>query len=85
MRKSIYIVSFFWVILVGASFLWNYVNAKNEQKTVTFQAARSSFNQIVITRAWNAGQLSALKDFWEFVKKRDILSNPHDNENISGD
>ena len=29
--------------------------------------------------------LSSLKDFWEFVKKRDLLSASHDNENISGD
>jgi len=43
------------MIFVGISFSWNYINAKNEQKTVAFQAARSSFDQIVIIRAWNAG------------------------------
>ena len=55
MKKTIYIVSSVWMIFVGISFSWNYINTKNEQKAVAFQAARSSFDQIVIIRAWNAG------------------------------
>ncbi|MFC1889846.1 diguanylate cyclase domain-containing protein [Thermodesulfobacteriota bacterium] len=55
MKKTIIIVIMIWSIIVGISFLWNYSNAKNEQKSIAFQSARSFFNQIVITREWNAG------------------------------
>lgn len=54
MKKRIFIVSFVWIALVGTSFLWNYLNAKNEQKEISFQTAKSFFDQIVITRSWNA-------------------------------
>ena len=55
MKKSIFIVSSVWLICVGISFSWNYINAKTEQKTIAFQAASSLFDQLVITRVWNAG------------------------------
>jgi len=40
---------------VSISFLWNYSSAKKGQETIVFQTARSFFDQIVITRRWNAG------------------------------
>ncbi len=40
---------------MSISFLWNYSSAKKGQETIAFQTARSFFDQIVITRRWNAG------------------------------
>ena len=54
MKKSIFIVILIWVLLISASFFWNYLKAKNAQKDLAFQNARSFFNQIVFTRDWNA-------------------------------
>ena len=36
------------------SFYWSYTNAEKKQEAIVFQVARSFFDQIVVTRAWNA-------------------------------
>jgi diguanylate cyclase (GGDEF)-like protein len=55
MKKSIFLISAVWILLVSISFSWNYMSAKKEQEPIAFQTARSFFDQIVITRKWNAG------------------------------
>lgn len=54
MKKTILIVNLIWTALVGASFIWNYLNAADSQKKLAFQTARSFFDQIVVSRSWNA-------------------------------
>lgn len=54
MKKSLPTVCSIWIILVAVSYAWNYSNASKEQKTIAFQTARSFFNQIIISRSWNA-------------------------------
>jgi len=54
MRRTIFIVSAIWMLLVAASFMWNYLNAMKGQKALAFQTARSFFNQVLISRSWNA-------------------------------
>ncbi|MFH0997875.1 MAG: diguanylate cyclase [Pseudomonadota bacterium] len=54
MKKYLPIVCFVWIVLVAASFIWNYSNARMEQQTIAFQTARGFFNQVLISRAWNA-------------------------------
>ena len=54
MKKKILIVSSVWIMLICVSFIFNYLNATKEQKTISFQTARSFFDQIVISRQWNA-------------------------------
>ena len=54
MKRTIFIVSSIWIILVGTSFVWNYLNANKGQETLAFQTARSFFNQVLISRSWNA-------------------------------
>jgi diguanylate cyclase (GGDEF)-like protein len=76
MKKTIYIVSSIWMILVSISFLWNYINAKNEQKTVAFQAARSSFDQIVMIRAWNAGHSGVYVPITKNTQPNPYLEDP---------
>jgi hypothetical protein len=54
MKKTIVIVCVVWFILVALSFSWNYHSAKKEQKAIALQAAKSFFDQIIVTRMWNA-------------------------------
>ena len=56
MKRTVFIISSIWIILVGTSFVWNDLNANKEQKTLAFQTARSFFNQVQISRSWNAMQ-----------------------------
>ncbi len=43
-----------WIVVICGSFLWNYVGALKEQERLAFSTAASFFQQIVITRKWNA-------------------------------
>ena len=54
MKKIIFIVSVVWIALVGTSFLWAYSTAKKDHESIAFQTARSFFDQIILTREWNA-------------------------------
>jgi len=54
MKKTIFIVTLIWISLVGTSFMWNYLNAENEQKNIAFQTAKSFFDQILVARRWNS-------------------------------
>jgi diguanylate cyclase (GGDEF)-like protein len=54
MKKTIFIVSLIWIALVSTSFIWNYLYAVNEREKVSFQTAKSFFDQIVISRTWNS-------------------------------
>ncbi len=55
MKRTMLVANLIWVALVGASFGWNYTNFKREQREIARQTARSFFDQVVISRAWNAG------------------------------
>ncbi|HVP76387.1 MAG TPA: diguanylate cyclase [Thermodesulfobacteriota bacterium] len=54
MKRTIFIVGSIWIILVGTSFVWNYLNANKEQNAIALQTARSFFSQVLISRSWNA-------------------------------
>lgn len=54
MRIIILTVNIIWILLVGISFSWNYAKAKEEQKNIALQTARSFFDMILMTREWNA-------------------------------
>lgn len=54
MKRNITIVCAIWIVLVGTSFVWNYFNARNEKQALALQSARSFFEQVLITRSWNA-------------------------------
>jgi len=54
MKKLIAAVILFWLCIVGVSFWWNLRNETKEDERVAFETARAFFQQILITRAWNA-------------------------------
>lgn len=45
---------FIWIVLIGISFLWNYSNVRTNNEKVVLNKSQSFFNQILISRSWNA-------------------------------
>lgn len=54
MKRLIWSVSIVWLSLVVASFLLNYFSARKNNEHLLLMNARSFFEHIVFTRAWNA-------------------------------
>lgn len=52
--KSIITISILWIAVIFTSFFWNYYGSVKEQERIAFSSAKSFFQQILITRAWNA-------------------------------
>jgi len=52
--KNIIAISILWIFIICGSFLWNYLGALKEQERLAFSSAASFFQQLVITREWNA-------------------------------
>ncbi len=52
--KNIIAISILWIVVICGSFLWNYFGALKEQERLAYSIAKSFFQQIVITRKWNA-------------------------------
>ena len=55
MKTKSYIVIFFWLLIVGGAFGKNYSNETRAHNDLAFQTARAFFDQVVLSRAWNAG------------------------------
>lgn len=53
-KRNIIILSILWLGIIIGSFTWNYVAALNGQNLLARFTARSFFDQIIITRKWNA-------------------------------
>ena len=53
-KKFLVFITLLWLLLVAASFLWNYISARNEQRNIALRTARSFFELIQMTRIWNA-------------------------------
>ena len=55
MMTKTYIVILFWLLIMGGAFGKNYSIVTTAQNDLAFQTARAFFDQIVLSRAWNAG------------------------------
>jgi len=53
-KRAIFLIVLIWLSLVSASFLWSYTSARDAQRNIALQTARSFFELIVLTRLWNA-------------------------------
>lgn len=53
-RQNTFLVSLLWVLLMTASFAWNFTQEKKEQESLALHTARSLFSHIVFTSRWNA-------------------------------
>jgi len=54
MKKEILFVIILWVTAVGCALVWNIYDQKQSQELLAIQTARAFFDQLVITRSWNA-------------------------------
>ncbi len=53
-KENILIIGMLWIGLIALSFWWNYSQAVDSLEKNALQSARSFFQQIAITRQWNA-------------------------------
>jgi len=54
MKRFIFISMVAWISVISLSFFWNFENTKRNHFNIILQSARSLFNQLVVTREWNA-------------------------------
>lgn len=74
--KSYWII-FFWLLIVGAAFGKNYSLEAKARQDLAFQAARAFFNQIVLSRAWNASHAGVYVPVTENTRPNPYLDDPH--------
>ena len=53
-RQSLIWIVLFWSTVITASFIWNYFNIRSNINEIVLNKSRSFFEQIVVTRSWNA-------------------------------
>ncbi|MBW2654242.1 MAG: diguanylate cyclase [Deltaproteobacteria bacterium] len=53
-KRATVLLSFLWIMIIAVSFFWNYRQLIQEQERIAFEAGRSFFDQMIITRQWNA-------------------------------
>ena len=75
MTKS-YIVILFWLLIVGGAFGKNYSIVTTAQNDLAFQTARAFFDQIVLSRAWNAGHGGVYVPVTEKIQPNPYLDDP---------
>ncbi|MCP3891197.1 MAG: DUF3365 domain-containing protein, partial [Desulfobulbaceae bacterium] len=54
MKKWIVFVITLWVAIVGCALFWNIYDQNRAKNLLAFRTARAFFDQVVITRSWNA-------------------------------
>ncbi len=52
--KRVILVIIIWTFIVGTSLTFSILNEKKENRRLAFETAKAFFQQLVITRAWNA-------------------------------
>ncbi|MBF0203562.1 MAG: DUF3365 domain-containing protein [Desulfamplus sp.] len=54
MKKETVAVIMFWLVVVGGSYFWNIIDDRIDNKRLAFETAKAFFQQVLITRSWNA-------------------------------
>jgi diguanylate cyclase (GGDEF)-like protein len=54
MKQKLHVTIILWVVLVTLSFSWNFMQSREERSLLAFETARAFFQQVVLTRRWNA-------------------------------
>jgi hypothetical protein len=76
MKTKSYIAIFFWLLIVGGAFGKNYSNETRAHNELAFQTARAFFEQIVVSRAWNAGHGGVYVPVTENTQPNPYLDDP---------
>jgi diguanylate cyclase (GGDEF)-like protein len=53
-KKNTFLASILWILLITASFSWNYAQTQKEQERLALHTARNLFSHIHLARRWNA-------------------------------
>jgi hypothetical protein len=85
MKTKSYIVIFFWLLVVGSAFTANYSNEKRAHQELAFQTTRVFFDQVILSRAWNAGHGGVYVPITEKTHPNPYLDDPlRDLETLEG-
>ena len=76
MKTKSYIVIFAWLLIVGGAFAKNYSNETRAHNDLAFQTARAFFDQVVLSRAWNAGHGGVYVPVSENTQPNPYLDDP---------
>lgn len=76
MRNGIIGVVIFWLSIVGISFMWNLADEKREDGQLALETAQAFFQQIVVTRTWNALHGGVYVPVTDSVKPNIYLDDP---------
>ena len=76
LKTKSYIVICLWLLIVGAAFGKNYSNETRAHNDLAFQTARAFFDQIVFSRAWNAGHGGVYVQVSEDTQPNPYLDDP---------
>jgi hypothetical protein len=75
-KTKSYIVILFWLLIVGGAFGKNYSIETKAHNDLALHTARALFNQIVLSRAWNAGHGGVYVPVTENTKPNPYLDDP---------
>ena len=75
-KTKSYIVILFWLLIVGGAFGKNYSYETSAQNDLAFQTARAFFDQIVLSRSWNAGHEGVYVPVTENTQPNPYLDDP---------
>ena len=76
LKKILLTSNCIWLAFIMLSFSWNYYNAMSEQNNIAWQGARSFFDQILISRAWNTGHGGIYVPVTEKTQPNPYLEDP---------
>ena len=76
MKTMAFIVIIIWLLIVGVSFGINFSNIAQNHNDIAFQTARSLFDQVVLSRAWNSGHGGVYVPVTENTKPNPYLEDP---------
>ena len=75
-KTKSYIVILFWLLIVGGAIGKNYSVEIRAHNDLAFETARAFFNQIVLSRAWNAGHGGVYVPVTENTQPNPYLDDP---------
>jgi len=85
MISKSYVVTLVWLLIVGAALWANCLNVATYHKDLAFNTARTLFQEIVLTRAWNAEHGGVYVPVTEETKPNPYLEDPlRDLETVEG-
>ena len=76
LKAMSYLAVLIWLILVGGAFRSNYENLSKNHSDLAFQTARALFQQIVLSRAWNAEHGGVYVPVTEATRPNPYLDDP---------